>query len=59
MNRRFSLLPAARRVSQEGMSTTQQQKFHTDDVNQCLHNKSGSHGAPNLNLFDLTYVSPG
>ena len=56
MNRRFSLLPAARDVLQEGMSTTQQQKFHTDDVNQCLHNKSGSHGAQNLNLFDLMFL---
>ena len=35
---------------------TQQQKFHTDDVNQCLHNKSGSHGAPNANLFNFTYL---
>ena len=26
-------------------------KFHTDDVNQCLHNKSGSLGVPNVNLF--------
>ena len=26
------------------------QKFHTDDANQCLHNKSGSHGASNINL---------
>ena len=24
------------------------QKFHTDDANQCLHNKSGSHGVPNI-----------
>ena len=56
MNWHFSLLPAARDVSQEGMSTTQQQKFHTDDVNQCLHNKFGSHGAPNLNLFDLMFL---
>ena len=23
---------------------TQQQKFHTDDITQCLHNKYGSHG---------------
>ena len=23
---------------------TPQQKFHTDDVNQCLHDKSGGHG---------------
>ena len=28
---------------------TQQQKFHTDDANQCLHNKSGSHGVAKLN----------
>ena len=27
-----------RDVSQGGTSTTQRQKFHTDDVNQCLHN---------------------
>ena len=55
-NRRFSLDPAARDVSPGGMSTTQQQKFHTDDVNQCLHNKSGSHGVLNLNLFDLMFL---
>ena len=30
------------------------QKFHTDDVNQCLHNKSGSHGVPNVNLSSFT-----
>ena len=35
------------------MSATQQQKFHTDDANQCLHNKSGSHGAPNINLSNF------
>ena len=35
---------------------TQQQKFHTDDVNQCLHNKSGSHGVPNVILFDFTFL---
>ena len=27
-------------------SATQRQKFHADDVNQCLHNKSGGHGVP-------------
>ena len=32
---------------------TQQQKFHTDDVNQCLHNESGSHGVPNINLSNF------
>jgi len=35
---------------------TQRQKFHTKDVNQCLHNKSGSHGAPNANLFNSTFL---
>ena len=35
---------------------TQRQKFHTDDVNQCLHNKSGSHGVPNANLFNFTFL---
>ena len=33
---------------------TQWQKFHTDDANQCLHNKSGSHGVPNINLSSFT-----
>ena len=35
---------------------TQLQKFHTDDANQCLHNKPGSHGAPNMNLSHFTNV---
>ena len=35
---------------------SQRQKFHTDDVNQCLPNKSGSHGVPNANLFNLTFL---
>ena len=35
---------------------TQRQKFHTDDVNQCLHNKCGSHGVPNANLFNFTLL---
>ena len=34
----------------------QQQKFHTDDVNQCLHNESSSHGVPNVNLFDFMFL---
>ena len=49
-NIRFSLLFAAGDVSRGGTSATQRQKFHTDDANQCLHNKSGSHGIPNINL---------
>ena len=38
------------------MSATQRQKFHTDDVNQCLHNISGSHGVPNTNFFNFTFL---
>ena len=34
----------------------QRQEFHTDDVNQCLHNKSGSHRVPNANLFNFTFL---
>ena len=55
-NSRFSSLLAAGDVSREGTSATQRQKFHTDDVNQCLHNKSGSHGVPNANLFNFTFL---
>ena len=38
------------------MSTTQRQKFHTDDVNQCLRKKSVSHGVPNANLFNFMFL---
>ena len=53
-NIRLSSLFAAGDVSRGGTSATQRQKFHTDDVNQCLHNKSGSHGVPNTNLPNFT-----
>ena len=54
-NIRFSSLFAAGEVSRGGTSTaTQQQKFHTDDANQCLRDKSGSHGVPNTNLSNFT-----
>ena len=33
---------------------TQWQKFHTDDANQCLHNKSSCHGVPNTDLSNFT-----
>ena len=46
---RFSSLFAAGKVSRGGTSATQRQKFHTDDANQSLHNKSGSHGVPIMN----------
>ena len=35
---------------------TQRQKFHTDDIIQCLNNESGSHGVPNTNLFNFTFL---
>ena len=38
------------------MSAPQRRKFHTDDVNQGLLNKSGSHGVPNVNLFDFMFL---
>ena len=53
-NIRFSSLFAAGNVSRGGTSATQRQKFHTDDANQCLHNKSSSHGVPNTNLSNFT-----
>ena len=43
-------------VSRGGTSATQRQKFHTDEVNQCLLNKSRSHGVPNANLFNFTFL---
>ena len=52
-NIHFSLLFVAVDVSRRGTSATQQQKSHTDDANQCLHNKSGSHGVPNINLSNF------
>ena len=51
----FSSLFAAGDVSREGTSANQRQKLHTDDVNHCLINKSGSHGVPNANLFHFTF----
>ena len=53
-NIRFSLLFTAGDVSRGGTSATRGQKFHTDDANQCLHNKSGSHGVSNTNLSNFT-----
>ena len=53
-NIRFSSLFAAGDVSRGGTSVTQRQKFHTDDANQWLHNKSGSHGVSNSDLSNFT-----
>ena len=35
---------------------TQPQKLHTDDVDQCLHNKSDGRGVSNANLFNFTFL---
>ena len=53
-NSRLSSLHAARDVSPGGKSAPQRQKFH-DDVNQCLHTKSGSHGILNLKSSILCF----
>ena len=52
-NIRFSSLFVAGDILSGGMSATQRQKFHTDDANQCLHKKSGSHGVPNITLSNF------
>ena len=52
-NIRFSSLFVAGDILRGGMSATQRQKFHTDDANQCLHKKSGSHGVPNITLSNF------
>ena len=49
------LLPL-RGVLREGTSATQRQKLHTDDLNQCLYSKSGSHWVPNASLFNFTFL---
>ena len=49
-NIHFSSLIVAGDVSRGGTSATQRAQFHTDDANQCLHNKSGSHRVPNINF---------
>ena len=57
-NSRFSSLFATGDVSRGGRCATQRQKFHTDNVNQCLQHTSGSHGVPHPNLLNV-YVSRG
>ena len=53
----FSSLFAAGDVSRGGKSATRRQKFHTDDVNQCFHNKFGFHGVRNAIFFSILRLS--
>ena len=50
------MLLDAEDVLQGGTSATQRQQFHTDDINQCLHNKSSSRGVLNLSQSQLWLV---
>jgi len=38
-------------------ATFQWQKFHTYDMNQCLHNYSDNHRVPNVNFFEFMFTS--
>ena len=55
-NSRLSLFLGTRVVSPGETSARQQQEFHTDDVDQCLHHLSGSRGVHNVNLFDFLFI---
>ena len=55
-NSHFLLLLAAWDISRGGMSATWRHKFHTDEVNQCLPIKFGSHGVPNANMINFTFL---
>ena len=55
-NIRFSSLFAAGSLSRGETSATQGQKFHSDDANQCLLNKSGSRGVPNVNFLNFRFL---
>ena len=50
------MLLGARDVSPGETSARQQQEFHTDDVDQCLHNLSGSREVLSVNLFDFLFI---
>ena len=52
----FPSLFAAGDVLRGETSATQRQKFHTDDVKQCLKNKSGSNGVSKAHLFNFTFL---
>ena len=56
--RKHPFLHALRRWGRfaRGTSATQRQKFHTDDANRCLLNKSGSQEVPNVNSFNFRFL---
>ena len=58
-NSGFPSLLATGGVSPGQTSASQRQKFHTDDVNQCLHDHSGGHGVLSANLSDFRFVQVG
>jgi len=43
-------------TSRDATTSFREQKFHTDDIHQCLHNKSASHGVSNVNLFHFMFL---
>ena len=55
-NSRLSLLLGARDVAPGETSARQQQEFLTDDLDQCLHNISGSREVLSVNLFDFLFI---
>ena len=55
-NSRLSTFLAPGEVSLGGTSAPKGQKLLTDDVNQCLPDKSDSHGVPNLNLPNFMFL---
>ena len=55
-NSRLSTLLAPGEVLLGETSAPKRQELHTDDVNQCLHDKSDSHGVPNLNLLNFMFL---
>ena len=54
--RKQTAVPCWGRFARRYESAIQRRKFYTDNVNQCLHSKSGSHRVPNANLFNFTFL---
>ena len=53
------MLLGARDVSPGETAARQQQEFHTDDVDQCLLNLSGSREVLSVNLFEFLFILDG